>query len=389
MSGPSIVAGFDYATTEILLVEDRYDDARLRLGLSSGFGNPATFQRQNPDGTLPGLATSSIPDPLCGSELIGGGAPSRRDQYHRHAGMPALQCVGPRIATGGQAHHRTLGAHARIQRHDHRAGRSRVRSHALRHPIRVRHAGRNRDPMPFVPTFNPGAIATARDVSDVPASEQWQHRRRRLPLPRAREEPRRWRSAAEHSHLRARHVPHRGAARRQIRQLPVGVGRPCSATRGTTRRSRATDTIVTRLSNLSRATAARAARFTPGHTIRAAFARGVWRLPVLESVRECVLVLARRPDLQRSGAHRLAYGRPHHSGLGRAQDLRLHRDRRPLGNVGRRDRPRGRCASTRAGLQPGMGTISPRASATGRSTARSRWPISAAPARPTPCSRSS
>ncbi len=67
-----VVAGIDYATTEILLVEDRYEDARLRLGLTSGFGNPATFQLQNLNGTLR-PATQTKPDPLCGSPLIGGG----------------------------------------------------------------------------------------------------------------------------------------------------------------------------------------------------------------------------------------------------------------------------------------------------------------------------
>lgn len=68
----SIVAGLDYATTEILLVEDRYDDSRLRLGLSSGFGNPSTFAIRNLNGT-DRPPSSWTPDPLCGSPLIGGG----------------------------------------------------------------------------------------------------------------------------------------------------------------------------------------------------------------------------------------------------------------------------------------------------------------------------
>lgn len=67
-----VVAGIDYATTEILLVEDRYTDDRLRLGLTSGFGNPATFQLQNANGTLRPLGQTR-PDPLCGSSQIGGG----------------------------------------------------------------------------------------------------------------------------------------------------------------------------------------------------------------------------------------------------------------------------------------------------------------------------
>lgn len=67
-----VVAGLDYATTEVLLVEDRYDTSRLRLGLTSGFGNPATFQIQNVNGTLR-PTTQTRPDPLCGSASIGGG----------------------------------------------------------------------------------------------------------------------------------------------------------------------------------------------------------------------------------------------------------------------------------------------------------------------------
>jgi len=67
-----VVAGLDYATTEVLLVQDRYDDERLRLGLTSGFGNPATFQIQNANGSLR-PASQTVPDPLCGSEQIGGG----------------------------------------------------------------------------------------------------------------------------------------------------------------------------------------------------------------------------------------------------------------------------------------------------------------------------
>jgi len=67
-----VVAGIDYATTELLLVEDRHEADRLRLGLTSGFGNPATFQIQNANGTLRPV-TQTRPDPLCGSSQIGGG----------------------------------------------------------------------------------------------------------------------------------------------------------------------------------------------------------------------------------------------------------------------------------------------------------------------------
>ncbi|HEY4212094.1 MAG TPA: TonB-dependent receptor [Steroidobacteraceae bacterium] len=72
----SIVAGFEYQTTETLLVEDRYDPSRLKLGLTSGFGNPATFQYQNATGPQPSAVLASIPDPLCGSPLLGNGGVS-------------------------------------------------------------------------------------------------------------------------------------------------------------------------------------------------------------------------------------------------------------------------------------------------------------------------
>ncbi|MDR0780785.1 MAG: TonB-dependent receptor, partial [Pseudomonadales bacterium] len=65
-----VVAGLDYASTEPFLVQDRYDDARLRLGLTSGFGNPATFGIRNTNGAL---RTQTVPDPLCGSAQLGGG----------------------------------------------------------------------------------------------------------------------------------------------------------------------------------------------------------------------------------------------------------------------------------------------------------------------------
>ncbi len=67
----SVVAGFDYATTEVMLVEDRYEDARLRLGLTSPSGNPATYLPRVGAARAPGA--QQRPDPLCGSPLIGGG----------------------------------------------------------------------------------------------------------------------------------------------------------------------------------------------------------------------------------------------------------------------------------------------------------------------------
>ncbi len=62
----SVVAGLEYQTTEILLTDDRYDADRLKFGLTSGFGNPATFQYRNKTGVQPAATVASIPDPLCG-----------------------------------------------------------------------------------------------------------------------------------------------------------------------------------------------------------------------------------------------------------------------------------------------------------------------------------
>ena len=69
----SVVAGFDYATTEVMLVEDRYDDARLRLGLTSPSGNPATFAPRVAATGARAPTAQWRPDPLCGSAAIGGG----------------------------------------------------------------------------------------------------------------------------------------------------------------------------------------------------------------------------------------------------------------------------------------------------------------------------
>jgi outer membrane receptor protein involved in Fe transport len=64
-----IVAGFEVAKTETLLVEDRYEDSRLLATLQSGFANPGSF--------TPGLTGSIVagrrPDPLCGDSSLGSG----------------------------------------------------------------------------------------------------------------------------------------------------------------------------------------------------------------------------------------------------------------------------------------------------------------------------
>jgi len=72
----SIVAGLEYQTTEVLLTDDRYNASRLKYALTSGFGNPATFQYRVAGATQPSAVAASIPDPLCGSPLLGSGGPS-------------------------------------------------------------------------------------------------------------------------------------------------------------------------------------------------------------------------------------------------------------------------------------------------------------------------
>ena len=62
-----IVAGFEYASTEQVNSDDRYDTARLRDGFVSAFGNPGNFQPASPTGSPAGRP---FPDPLCGDPSI-------------------------------------------------------------------------------------------------------------------------------------------------------------------------------------------------------------------------------------------------------------------------------------------------------------------------------
>jgi len=65
--GTHIVAGFEWTSTETILVEDRLSDNKVRETLSSVFGNPGNFK---PAGTSPS-PFGAIPDPLCGDPSIG------------------------------------------------------------------------------------------------------------------------------------------------------------------------------------------------------------------------------------------------------------------------------------------------------------------------------
>ena len=108
----SVVAGLDYATTEVMLVEDRYDDARLRLGLTSPSGNPATFQPRVAASGARAPTAQSRPDPLCGSAAIGGGLAAGELQTAPTPAVHPLQRARPRPAAGLEADDRPVGAHA-------------------------------------------------------------------------------------------------------------------------------------------------------------------------------------------------------------------------------------------------------------------------------------
>lgn len=62
-----IVAGFEYASTEQVQSDHRYDTERLKLSLISAFGNPGNFQPATPTGSPAG---GPFPDPLCGDPSI-------------------------------------------------------------------------------------------------------------------------------------------------------------------------------------------------------------------------------------------------------------------------------------------------------------------------------
>lgn len=64
-----IVAGFEYAKTETLLVQDRYEDPRLLATLQSGFANPGSFT----PGLTGSIVAGRMPDPLCGDPSLGSG----------------------------------------------------------------------------------------------------------------------------------------------------------------------------------------------------------------------------------------------------------------------------------------------------------------------------
>lgn len=169
----SLVAGLDYATTEILLVEDRYDDERLRLGLSSGFGNPATFRWRNATGPQPTVPQSSTPDPLCGSPLIGGGLAAGEINT---TGTPACQLFNALGRASVPDAQRLVGLSTlRHEMTDTITAELEIGFARTRYQIPfgyVTPAGTAT--LSFVPYYNPGAVAAAAMFPDFPHPDNGQ-----------------------------------------------------------------------------------------------------------------------------------------------------------------------------------------------------------------------
>ena len=66
----SIVAGFEYTERGLINTEHVFEESRLRTSALSPSGNPGSFTPVSPEGQRMG---PTFPDPLCGSEQIGGG----------------------------------------------------------------------------------------------------------------------------------------------------------------------------------------------------------------------------------------------------------------------------------------------------------------------------
>ncbi len=143
-----VVAGFEYSTTETLLVEDRYNDARLLDTLQSGFANPGSFTN---------LTTHQrMPDPLCGSDLIGGGLragfvnPVNHNQCMLANSLGrALQPESKRLVGLAELHH-DFGHNVN--------GQLEMGFARTRYKIAFGFVTPLLFPLPFVPATNPGVI---------------------------------------------------------------------------------------------------------------------------------------------------------------------------------------------------------------------------------------
>ena len=162
----NIVAGLEYQTTELLLTDDRYDGARLKFGLASSFGNPATFQYRNKTGVQPSATVASIPDPLCGSSLLNAGVSGLANGEVNTTGTPACRLYNA-LGRGLQAKSQRLNGMTTITHNfsdtvtgDFEIGFARTR-YSLPFGY-VTPATATTSLYPLVPTDNPGAIAAAK-----------------------------------------------------------------------------------------------------------------------------------------------------------------------------------------------------------------------------------
>jgi outer membrane receptor protein involved in Fe transport len=145
----SVVAGLEYATTQTMLVENRYSDARLLDTLQSTFANPGSFTN---------TATGArAPDPLCGSDQIGSGGltsgfigPLGTSCKLANSLGRALQPESKRIVGLAELNHDLgHGVHANVE-----MGFARTR-----YKIAFGYVTPLLFPLPFVPATNPGVIA--------------------------------------------------------------------------------------------------------------------------------------------------------------------------------------------------------------------------------------
>ena len=161
-----VVAGAEYQTTEMLLTDDRYDADRLRLGLSSGFGNPATFQYRNRTGVQPALPVSAIPDPLCGSSQLGGGPSGLAAGVPVTTGTPSCQLYNA-LGRALQPQSTRINGLTTISHDfsDSVTGDFEMGFARTRYTFQfgyVTPATTTTSLFPLVPADNPGAVATAR-----------------------------------------------------------------------------------------------------------------------------------------------------------------------------------------------------------------------------------
>lgn len=161
----SVVAGLEYQTTEILLTDDRYEADRLKYGLTSGFGNPSTFQYRNATGPQPAATVASIPDPLCSSSQLGSGPSGLANGVVNTTGTPSCLLYNA-LGRALQPKSQRINGLATISHNftdtitgDFELGFARTRYWI---PFGyVTPATASAALFPLVPTDNPGAIATA------------------------------------------------------------------------------------------------------------------------------------------------------------------------------------------------------------------------------------